>query len=235
MGHGVFLAQTHLPGTLVNKAERPGLVGAPSRATSRRSASPRHPTYPTLLPALMTFSHPPTTLSPGLALVRSEPGPQEMSSLQRYSQVLNLELVAAMTEPPCGVSGGDLGECPLHRLQQGFVGARSELPQDVLYLAEGLLYGVQVRRIGGHEHELGSPLFDELPYPLWPVSPEFVEHHHLPLRKRRAQEVLDVGLEDLSVRGSLFSRHIDSPIPCKLISQGDQSQVLGPVLLGTLP
>src|SRR5215217_8527984 len=40
-----------------------GGVGAcrspsPSRATSRRSASPGHRAYPTLLPALSTFSHP---------------------------------------------------------------------------------------------------------------------------------------------------------------------------------
>jgi hypothetical protein len=44
-----------------------------------------------------------------------------------------------MTEPPCGVGGGDLGECLLHGFQQGFVGARAELPQDVFDLRERLL------------------------------------------------------------------------------------------------
>ena len=44
-----------------------------------------------------------------------------------------------MVKPPYGVSRGDLGERLLHGLQQGFVGARCELPQDVLDLGEGLL------------------------------------------------------------------------------------------------
>src|SRR5215216_5820086 len=74
-----------------------------------------------------------------------------------------------MTEPSSGVSRGDLTERLLHRYKQGFVGARTYLSQDVLYLGERLLYGVEVRRIGGHVHQIGSSSFDELPYPLGSV------------------------------------------------------------------
>ena len=47
--------------------------------------------------------------------------------LQRYSQVLNLNLVAAVIKPSGGVSRGDLRERLLHRFEESFVGARSEL------------------------------------------------------------------------------------------------------------
>jgi hypothetical protein len=35
-----------------------------------------------------------------------------------------------------------------------------------------LLYGVQIWRVGGHEHQLGSSGFYELPYLLGSVRPE---------------------------------------------------------------
>src|SRR3712207_2603750 len=64
----------------------------------------------------------------------------------------------------------------------------------VLILLKASSYGVQVRRVGGQEHKLCSPRFDELPYPPWSVRPHPVEHHHLPLTKRgRQEEVLHVG------------------------------------------
>jgi hypothetical protein len=48
-------------------------------------------------------------------------------ALQRYSQVLNLDLVATVIEPSSDVSRSDLGERLLHCLQQSFVGARTKL------------------------------------------------------------------------------------------------------------
>src|ERR687898_687571 len=108
-----------------------------------------------------------------------------------------------MTEPSSGVSRGDLGECLLHRFQQGFVGACSKLSEDVLDLRERLLYGVKVRRIGGPVNQLGSSGFYELPYPLGSVRPQVVHHYNLPLTKRWRQKVLDVELESCCVCGSL--------------------------------
>src|SRR5918999_890964 len=79
-------------------------------------------------------------------------------------------------------------------------------------LGERLLYGVKVRRVGGHEHQLCSPRFDELPYLLWPVRSEVVHHHHLSLTKGRSQKVLDVELEGFSVCGSLKAHRLSHPM-----------------------
>ena len=47
---------------------------------------------------------------------------------QRYSQILNLDLVPAVIEPSCRITGSNLRERLLHRFEEGFMGARSELP-----------------------------------------------------------------------------------------------------------
>jgi hypothetical protein len=62
----------------------------------------------------------------GLLVGRSRYGSPNF--LQRHSQVLHLDLVTAVVEPPGGISRSDLRERLLHRFQQGFVGARLELP-----------------------------------------------------------------------------------------------------------
>jgi hypothetical protein len=73
-----------------------------------------------------------------------------------------------MTEPSCGVSRGDLGECLLHRFQQGFVGARAKLPKDVLDLGERLLdepttvHLYTLASLSGHTI-IASLQFDPLP------------------------------------------------------------------------
>src|SRR5919112_93680 len=89
--------------------------------------------------------------------------------------------------------------------------ARPDLAKDVLYFGESLLDGIQVRRVGGQEHELCSALFDELSYPLGAVCSEPVEHHNLPLTKLRSQEVFYVDLEDLGVRGALDTPRLSHP------------------------
>src|SRR5215216_5899393 len=71
---------------------------------------------------------------------------------------MTLDRVTAVLEPPSRISSTDLRERLLHRLKQGFVGARPELPEDVLYLRERLLYGVEVRRVGRQIQELSAPL-----------------------------------------------------------------------------
>src|SRR3954471_12795828 len=76
--------------------------------------------------------------------------------LQRYSQVLNLDLVTAVVKPSSGITRSDLPERLLHRLQQSFVGAPTKFSQNVLDLGERLLNGVQIWGVGWHEHKLGS-------------------------------------------------------------------------------
>jgi hypothetical protein len=89
------------------------------------------------------------------------------------------------------------------RLDQRFARARSDLPEDVLYLRERLLYGVRIRRVGGQEQKVGTPGLNELSDLLGPVCPEIVEQHHSPFGERRPKEVLDVSLEGFGVGGAL--------------------------------
>lgn len=79
-----------------------------------------------------------------------EKSPADLS--QRHSQVLNLDLVAAMIEPSGRVPRRDRRESLRHRFEQSFVGARSYFAKDVLYLGERFFYGVHIRRVGGQEH-----------------------------------------------------------------------------------
>ena len=58
----------------------------------------------------------------------------------------------------------------------------TRLPQRVLYLREGLLYGVVVRRVGWQEHDAGSPFLDQLSHPRTPMHREVVHHHDLSVR-----------------------------------------------------
>src|SRR5215203_4238830 len=87
-----------------------------------------------------------------------------------------------------------------------------DLPQDVLYLREGFLDGVQVRRVGWQVDELASPLFYEIPHPPWPVRSEIVHHHDLPwLEGRRSQQALHLRLEHSSIARSLQGHRRSHP------------------------
>jgi hypothetical protein len=44
------------------------------------------------------------------------------------------------------------------------------------------------------------------------VSPEFVEHHYLPLRELRSQKMLNVKLESFGVCGPLDAHRLSHPI-----------------------
>src|SRR3712207_6787697 len=106
-----------------------------------------------------------------------------------------------------------------------------------LILLKASFYGVQVRRVGGQEHNLYSSRFDELPYPPWSVRPRPVEHHHLPLTKRGRQE------EGSAPRRPLEGFRVGGPFCCGHGGahgslegdRGDEGGVLLPRFLGTLP
>src|SRR3712207_3163707 len=55
--------------------------------------------------------------------------------------------------------------------------------------------GLRSGELGWQVDELASPRLDELPYPLWPVSPKVVHHRNLTRMESRSQQALDVGLE----------------------------------------
>src|SRR5215213_11556606 len=62
--------------------------------------------------------------------------------------LLRREAVAAVNEESPHVIGTHGRQCSTHRLYQGLLGAGADLPEDVLYLREGFLYGIEVRGVG---------------------------------------------------------------------------------------
>ncbi len=84
-----------------------------------------------------------------------------------------------MIEEPPHVFGTHGRQCFTHGLDEGLLGAGAGLPEKVLYLREGFLYRVEIRRVGGQVDELASAPFDEIPNPLWPMGSEVVHHYNL--------------------------------------------------------
>jgi hypothetical protein len=117
--------------------------------------------------------------------------------LERLSQRLGRGAVAAVPEEaPGGVALGDRVQRPPHRLDQRLEGPGSRPSQRGLELGEGLLDGVEVRRVGRQVEQLAAPPLDQLPDPRPLVRGEVVHHDYLPRSKRRSEHVLQVGLED---------------------------------------
>jgi hypothetical protein len=69
-------------------------------------------------------------------------------------------------EKATGVLGAERRDRRPDGLKQGFAATRLDLAYQVLYLAEGFLYGVEVRRVGRQVQKLAASPFDELSYPL---------------------------------------------------------------------
>src|SRR5918994_3949938 len=112
--------------------------------------------------------------------------------------------MASMENPARRIFCRDSRQCSPYGLNEHLVHTCALLAHEMLDLAEGLLYGIQVRRVRGQEHKICTPRFDELSYPLWPVRSKPIEDHHLPLFKRRCKEVLHISLEGFGIGGSLY-------------------------------
>jgi hypothetical protein len=107
------------------------------------------------------------------------------------------------------------------------------MPFILLKLKASSLWDCEVRRVGGQEQEFSSSRLDELPYPLSSMSPEPIEHNHLPFFQGRCQKVLDVSLEDLRI-GRPFYDH--SLTHARFEGDGGHNRgVLALRLRGTLP
>ena len=71
--------------------------------------------------------------------------------------------VTTVVEEPMRVSSRDCRECLAHRLYQDrAAGTRLGTPQQPLDLREGLLYGVEVGRVGWQVEKLTASPFDEV-------------------------------------------------------------------------
>ena len=69
-----------------------------------------------------------------------------------------------MLEEPAGFLGAERRDRRPEGLKQGFAATRLSFAHQPLDLAEGLLYGVEIRRVGRQVEKLAAPPFDELPY-----------------------------------------------------------------------
>ncbi len=86
-------------------------------------------------------------------------------------------LVAAALKEAAGVLLADRSKRFYGGLEERFQGSCLRLPDEVLHLGEGLLYGVEVRRVARQKPQLASPLLDEAPDP-----PAFVCTDRLSIR-----------------------------------------------------
>ena len=81
--------------------------------------------------------------------------------------------------------------------------------------------GVEVGGVGWQVDELASPRLDELPYPLWPVSPKVVHHHNLTRMEGGSQQALDVGLEHSGGGRSFHRQRRSHPFRVKARKERD--------------
>src|SRR5215208_6501262 len=116
-----------------------------------------------------------------------------------------------MCEPSHYILRTDRDECLGYGLIECLPRSLSSLPHQVLYLREGLFYGVEVRRVRWHEHQVAAPNFYELPHPFRPVRPQPIEHHHLSFDEARCQNLLHVSLKHLLVGSPLYAHALAHP------------------------
>ena len=88
------------------------------------------------------------------------------SSLQRSPKRSNHGTVSTVLKEAPGVTSADRRDRPSHRLYRSLAGPSLGFAQDTLDLGEGFFDGIEVRRVGRQVQELGSPLLDQLAYPL---------------------------------------------------------------------
>src|SRR5215213_9418513 len=82
--------------------------------------------------------------------------------LQRLSKRLNRCTVATVLEEATDVLVGNRRDRSAHRMEQGLSATRLGFAHQALDLAESLLDGVEVRRVGRQENKLTALPFDEL-------------------------------------------------------------------------
>src|SRR5215213_4443335 len=147
--------------------------------------------------------------------------------LEHLSQRLNHRPVATMFEEALRIRNADRMQSFTDKLHECLLAASTRFSQIALELAEGLLYGIEVRRIGRQVDELASPPFDQFFNPLPLVGAQVVHHHYLTPLKRGAQNILQVGLENRPVGRTLHHQRRSHTHP--LADGREQRYVLAPV------
>ena len=88
--------------------------------------------------------------------------------------------IPAVAEEAAGVLDRDRRQRPVCGFEERPSRPRLRPPQQALDLGEGFLYGVEVRRVGREEQNLGPLLLDQLPHPGASTHGEVIHHHDLP-------------------------------------------------------
>src|SRR5688500_7527847 len=132
-----------------------------------------------------------------------------------------------MVEEAFGIRSADRTQSFANNVHKRLVATSARFSEVALELTEGLLYGVEVRRVGRQVDQLASLALDQLPYPLSLVRAQVVHHHHLALLQRGTQDLAQVGLEDRRVGRTLHHQGCShAPL---LGDAGEQRYVLAPV------
>ena len=111
-----------------------------------------------------------------------------------------------MVEETTSVFSCDHGNPPANALNQSFLSSSFGHAHKCFDLAESLLYGIELRRIGRQIKQLSTSLLDELPNSLSFVVCEVVHHHYLSGTQRGRQDLLYICLEDLAVSRALHGK-----------------------------
>src|SRR5215218_8566927 len=132
-----------------------------------------------------------------------------------------------MFEEALRIRSSDRMESFADDLHKRLLATSARFSQIALELGEGLLYGVEIGRIGRQVDELASLPLDQLPDPLSLVGTQVVHHHNLATIWRAAQNILQVGLENRPVRRTPHHpRRSHTPL---LADAREQRYVLTPV------
>ena len=96
-----------------------------------------------------------------------------------------------------GCQGGSNG-----RLEPGD-GPRGGLPQAGLEFGKGLLNGIEIRRVGGQEDQLGARLFNSGPGGCYLMSGQMVEDDAVAHPEGRDEDRADIGTKGGAVEGAI--------------------------------
>src|SRR5215217_3256314 len=124
-------------------------------------------------------------------------------ALKRLSERLDHRPVATVFKEALGIRCTDRAECLTDDLHQHLSATSACVSEIALELGEGLLYGIEVGRIGWQVDKLTSLTFYEFPDPFSLVGTQVVYHHNLSPPWRGQQNLLKISLENRPIGRAL--------------------------------
>jgi hypothetical protein len=134
-------------------------------------------------------------------------------------------------EPAPRILGGDGSQACGDGRSEGFLCARFGFSQERLELGEGVFDGVEVRAVGGQEHQAASAGFDFLAHGLVFVDGKVVHDNDLAGKQRRAEHFIEIDQEDFRVGASFHDHRPDH----SLGAHGCEDGSVAPAIARSLP